>query len=197
MLHFYALVNDIGDLYADFSEKRTILVFKGIVRQRLIENLTENLEKDLCIEDEVVRGKLVAIFIEIAQNVRLHSFEKEELEFERNGRGFLAVMEDDYAFCISSCNVVEEKSAMLLEARVNYINSLNHDDLREYFRRERRKPKRANSVGSNIGLIDMARRSENPLKISFKPIDETKRLFALRVFVNKSCSLIMNRRGEE
>jgi hypothetical protein len=189
MQHYYPLFKDVENFYGEYSGRKTLIFFKGIVRQKLLEELTENIERDPCIEDEVVRGKLLAIFIEISQNVRLHSAEKEISEFEKNGRGFIAITEDEFSFCVSSCNLVDEKSAKLLEARVNYINSLSHEDLREYFRRERRKPKRINSVGSNIGLIDMARRSENNLLIGFKNINEQKLLFSLRVVINKSCSM--------
>jgi hypothetical protein len=85
---------------------------------------------------------------------------------------------------LSSGNLIEGYKIEGLSERCEYINKLAPEELRDYYIKQRRRP--TGGVGANIGLIDMARRSGNPLEYQVVKIDDEFSFFALSIKVSKT-----------
>ena len=129
--------------------------------------------------------KLYKIFIELTQNIVYYSSEKFITPDDvKIGCGAIYIYSTDEHIVITTANPVFNTEIDNLIERINYINSLERPALREYKRKQRRKP--SNIKGNaNIGLIQTTLTSANPLKADAHKIDDTNSFFILNVFIDK------------
>ncbi|MGF1534270.1 MAG: SiaB family protein kinase [Bernardetiaceae bacterium] len=161
------MASDWG-LYHEYElsqERKTLFLYKGAISQEILAEIAESLKSQVQGSPLMVH-KFFAIFIELAQNIRHHSHERVFVKKEGKdvGVGILrASTYEDYYLLVSGNYITHQASQRLLE-RSAYINQLDKDGLRDYYREQRKKPKVANQKGANVGLIDMVRRSGNPIE---------------------------------
>ena len=127
--------------------------------------------------------RIFKIFIELAQNVSIYSAEK-NIATKKFGIGSLVVTETSGYYYFYTGNIVENKDISPLINRCEIINSLNIDGLRKYKRAQLELPDNDRG-GANIGLIQVAIASSNPLSMEFSPIDKENSFFAVSVKVLK------------
>jgi len=178
---------NVYGFYQQMQQNKVILSFNGVVSQDLLSRLAASLKYKSLKDNTTIGRKIFAIFIELAQNVHLHSAEK-AFSIKENrpiGIGFVLVSETPDAYIVSSSNlIVNEKRAHVID-RCNYINGLDPAGLKRFYKEQRRAPQRTESPGANIGLIDMVRKSNNPLDAQMFDYDSERSVFTLSVKINK------------
>lgn len=177
----------VYNFYKQMQVQSIILSFKGVVSQDLLSRLAASLRSKSLSHDPHIGRKVFGIFIELAQNVTLHSSEKSYSikEGEPIGVGFLLVGESDDHYLISSSNKIENKHVETVLERSAYINSLDKEGLKEFYKEQRRQPQRENKPGANIGLIDMVKRSGNPISVHAYPFDDKDSILTVSVRLDK------------
>lgn len=153
--------------YQRSEEQNTLFLYKGPISQHILSEIGESTKHQVVGDQQVVR-KFFGVFIELAQNIRHHSDERVFLKQEGMdvGVGILrASIFEDYYLLVSGNYVSQKKRDSIVE-RSDYINSLDKEGLRDYYRQERKKPKVSDQKGANVGLIDMVRRSHNPIQVA-------------------------------
>ncbi len=80
---------------------------------------------------------------------------------------------------ISSKNLIENENIPLLEDRIDHLNELSEEDLKDIWRRTLNEGERTPKGGAGLGIIDMARKTGLPLKKRFIQIDDTYSQFFL------------------
>lgn len=174
--------------YKVMRDKNIILSFKGTVSQEILVSIgsliKDKLSREIC--QQRVTKKVFSIFIELAQNVLHYSAEKMSLgnDDKKAGMGIVVVSEDDDYYKITSGNLIKKSMIKQIVDRCNYINKLDSEELKIYFKEQRRLP-RGDSVGGGIGLIDVARKSGYPLDFQINSIDEPHSFFVLSAKVEK------------
>lgn len=164
-----------------------ILSYNGTISQSILTDLGLSLRNQQGATTGGVVGKLLfSTFIELAQNVLLHSEERtySVTDARELGNGIVIVKETPHAFVVISGNVAKKEIAAQLEGRVNHINSLNEEQLREFYREERKKPAKDQNSG-NVGLIDLARKSGNPLRVTVEKLDQEYVFLSIYVTLSK------------
>lgn len=174
--------------YKQIQVNSIILSFKGAVSQDLLSRLAANLKNKSLADNTAIGRKVFGIFIELAQNVHLHSSEKSYSVKEDRpiGTGFLLVGEASDHYLISSSNMIKVEETVATLERCKYINSLNEEGLKKYYKEQRRMPQRKDKPGANIGLIDMARRSSNPIDASVYAYDDENSIITLSIKLDKT-----------
>ncbi len=176
------------------NEKKITLSFEGKMSQGILQNLVETLKEKLIDEEDDTdadsRGFMVkrifAIFIELAQNIQKYSAEyKKGFSNKRTGSGIIVIREGDEYFTISSGNQLEKQSAYELKNYCNYINDLSRDEIKMLYKTKLREPRPEGQSSAGIGLLDITRKSGNPLGFEMKPIDHEKVFLVLTVKLNK------------
>ncbi|MCS6820854.1 MAG: SiaB family protein kinase [Microscillaceae bacterium] len=168
----------------DMEQNNIILSFKGTVSQEILADVGISLRTKFGAHN--LSKKIFAIFVELAQNIYHHSAQKEYLvtKGRPSGIGLIMVQNMPDHLVLTSGNVINMQQKAKLLNKCEYINSLDEEALREYYKSQRKKPD-AGGTGANIGLIDIARRSGYPLAYSIQDIDDEYAFFALSVRVNK------------
>lgn len=173
----------VYDYSKKMDEDNIILTFKGMISQEILADVGINLRTKF--SEYNISKKTFAIFVELAQNIYHHSAQKDfsSAKGRPAGIGVLIVQNFDNYLIFSSGNMVETSKAKALVERCEYINSLSEDELRDFYKKQRKKPQ--GGIGANIGLIDMARRSGHPLGYDMEEIDGNISFFSLAIKISK------------
>lgn len=187
MSHF-----DLLQFRRRITENNIILLFEGKMSQGILIALVDMLKEKLNASEEAEKGhmqhlvrKVYAIFVELAQNVQNHSHEKQIIGSTSIGCGIILMRESADFFTITSGNVLPNDKADQLRQYCEYLNGLDEDALKKLYKEKLRAPRREGEKGAGIGLIDIKRKSENPLAINIQTLDGQTVFFALSVNISK------------
>ena len=177
---------DLYEYYKVTEESEVPFIFKGALNHEAIYYLGETLKEKIS-DAENKKSKILSVFVELAQNIKLYSAQKvySESEGQEVGVGMMAFGENSDAYHIRSGNVIRNTSRKELIDRCRLINSLDREELNKLYLKERNRAIEDNREGGNIGLIEMARRSRNPLNVSMDQIDDDTTFFSIEVRISK------------
>lgn len=176
------------DYYKSLQQSNIILLFKGAMSQNTLIRIGDliRLPAEELGEDNSSK-RLFAIMVEMAQNILYYSLEREY--FPNTGAnvgvGIVLVQQKTEMYEILCGNLINSEQKERLEAQCNTINSLNTENLREYYSQQRRKVVHESSKGAGLGLIDIARKSKNPLTYDFHPMNDNQFFFSLSTHINR------------
>jgi len=178
---------NIKEIFTGDSKSEMVFVFNGIVTQDLIVSLGETIRGELSLYTKPhLVNRVFAIFIEMAQNVMHYSDEKFYFDQKSFGKGQLILLKNHEGFEIIISNRVNDTQKKFLIDRVNLVNNMNQNELKDFYLSTRRKKNIESAKGAGLGFIDIARRSGVNLNVDFENIDSFHHLFRLRVLV-KDC----------
>lgn len=180
---------NLFEYYKQMNENKIVFAYKGTISQDVLVELAE-LIKDKLFSGSKQRNKIkkvFAIFIELAQNILHHSAEKVSIKGtdKKIGTGIIVVSETSDYYTITSGNLAERENLLDVIKRCDFINSLNAVKLKEYYKEQRSLPFKKGASGPGLGLIDIARKSKNPLEYDFNPVDNSYSFLILSVQVRK------------
>jgi hypothetical protein len=158
--------------------------YKGPIDEHILHAIGSHIESVLSHNPKAGK-KIFKIFIELAQNISYYSAEKSIYKASKEiGSGMVLIGENEHSFTFVTGNLVKNDDIFSIIDKSEIINSLDREELREY-KREQRKLPHGPKGGANIGLIQVALTSENPLDIEVTPIDDDHSFFSIAVKVNK------------
>ncbi len=173
-------------------ENNIIFSFEGKMSQKTLIALVEALKEKLMGHNEasdmmqfVVR-KIYAIYVELAQNIQNHSLEQVVFDKHKVGSGIIVIREDESCYTISSGNSMLKSEAEKLKRYSNDLNKLELSELKQLYKEKLRLTRKEGVTGAGIGLIDIIRKSSNPLKIEMYETNEQTMFVTLSVELAKS-----------
>lgn len=177
----------IKEIFAGDSKSEMIFAFNGIVTQDLIVSLGETIRGELSLYTKPhLVNRVFAIFIEMAQNVMHYSDEKFYFDQKSFGKGQLILVKSNDGFEIVISNRISEAQKKFLVKRVNLVNNMSQNELKDLYLKTRRQKSIESTKGAGLGFIDIARRSGKPLDVEFEDINSLNHLFRLRVLIQDS-----------
>lgn len=130
-------------------------------------------------------NKIFKIFIELAQNISYYSAESVgKEEGQQSGIGILLIKEFSDYFMFATGNLADNDGIKGVVEKIEVINSLDRNGLREFKRQKRSLPQGMHGAG-NIGLIQVALSSGNPLSYKVSPIDDDTSFYTVAVKIDK------------
>lgn len=170
-----------------FKNNHILIFFEGNFTQKVLYDLVETLKNKLNLNYEhsyleknySTLKKVCSIFIEMAQNIQLHSLKENNLR-----SGIIIAVEKEDSYKIYSGNKVSSETGAELVEKCNYLNTLSSDEIKKLYKKKLKEP-RINKNSAGLGLIYMKKNSLNSLKAEIKEIDQEKVFFTLEVTVNK------------
>ena len=82
---------------------------------------------------------------------------------------------------IFSSNLVTEDAKSFLEEKLSIINTLNKDQIKEYYMKAFKEGSFSQKGGAGLGLIEMAKKSQRPIQTDFKKIDKGVFAFSMQI----------------
>ena len=122
-------------------------------------------------EHEDIKNNLSYLMVEVFQNiVRYKKDEKSKYEIF----GLRSIEDNLHIF---SSNVVDVSSYSLLKEKLQNINEKEPDDLKKLYLEILKAGVFGKKGGAGLGLLQMARRSSNPIQYDFSAINNDAKLF--------------------
>jgi len=161
------MIMNLMDWHKIQREKKIDVMYSGPLWSEGIGEIARTLQKHL--EHDKVPPKnsqeIVSVFIEQLNNMLMYSAENIE---EYPGGSFI-MGKTGSCFYIQTGNVMKEETVNMIKERIDYLNSLNKDDIRKYYKEQMKlEDRNPDSKGSGLGFIEIARRINSKMKYSFE-----------------------------
>ncbi len=180
---------DINEYYEKLNGGDVLLAYKGSITSDLIGNVLEVIEAKLdnLSETSKIRKKVYNVLVESLQNLYHHI---EELPNQMKNDyepkfGVLVVSRiDTNMYKITTGNFVSSGRIKPLKDKIDKINSLSKDELKDMYKFILNHQKLSAKGGGGLGLVDIARKTGNKLEYSFENYEKDYYFFNLDVFVS-------------
>lgn len=180
-----ASLSHIYDFHKLMNEKDIMLVYCGDFSQELNKTLlsfTERKFKADNVEDNT-RRKIFNIMVEMLQNISKNKIDRMDGVPDISSTFILGANENDYI--LISSNMIRNEHIPTLRDRIDQVNSLDREGLKQLYKDVRLNASFSDKAGAGIGIIDIARKSENTLGYRFEEINDVYSVFSFLIRVTK------------
>lgn len=164
------------DIFNMMFSHSLVASYVGPFDNEILTLLVENLE-DTLWKSETIRRRFFKIFVELAQNISFYSNERSITKGKEYGEGTLLISDYGDHFLFTAGNIVNTSTKKRLQERTDKINSLDRLELRALKRKLRTQGNK--NGGGNIGLVQVALLSKNPIEVEFFPTENENMSFYL------------------
>lgn len=176
---------DLFELREHFNRSRILLCFNGPISRSLIEEIGNALKNYLQAENALPSAAMdvFSVYVELTQNIRHYAMARGYDELQ--GSATVVVARDETGrYLVQAGNMVEKADGEALLARIQELSRLDKTELKAAYKAQLRRPRDENAVsGAGLGLIDVARKSAQPLSASLAPMDAEHLFFSLRATI--------------
>ncbi len=173
--------NIIEELKADIFA----ISYLGIIDRNLLALMAKNIDEKASNTAPTATKKVFKVFIELSQNIALYSAERGvSSDSSNSGEGIIILKEFSDYFLVMTGNMAYKNDIAALTKKIDMINAMDHHQLRD-FKRQMRNLKHTDKGRGNIGLIQVALVSGNPIKYKIIPLDDEKSFAIISSKINK------------
>jgi hypothetical protein len=181
---------ELLEYYKKMCERNIVLDFQGAISQDMVVGMAELLKNKSSQEfgtTNIVK-KLFSIFIEMAQNIAIYSAERVFLDHHYGdvGAGIIVVTEENNNYTITSGNLVKNMAISKIIEHCQRINRMEKEELRQFFKKQIKSSRKRGKKGAGVGLIDIARKSGNPIRCGVTQMDNINSFLVLSVKIHKN-----------
>lgn len=168
-----------------FSGQRILICFNGPISRTLIGEIGIAL-KDHIASTQVHQSAAMDVFsvyIEMSQNIRHYAGRMGYDDLVASATVVIAETEDGH-YTVSAGNVVERQDGENLLKKIRELSMLDKVGLKALYKQQLRLPREDGQVsGAGLGLIEMARKSSEPLQARLDEGRDGKVFFSLRAVI--------------
>lgn len=173
-------------LHRQFEEANIQICFNGPLTHSIIEELGMAVRRYL--ENETPGTEkmmdIFSVYIEQTQNVRNYARKKQSAETPALYNTItLTIGRQGDQYVVVSGNVIDQADVSPLVAKIEQLRTLDAAELKALYKEQRRKPLTNEASGAGLGLIDMARKTSQPLAYQVQPINDKTAFFTLQAVV--------------
>ena len=170
------------------EQEKIILSFNGVVTADVLTAVLDIMETKMTQLDESskTKKKVFNVLVECLQNLYHHIDERifDMNELRRHKSALVMVVRNEKSFLIQTGNYIDNALVKDLDAKLQKINSLDREHLREYYREVLGNGFITEKGTAGLGMIDIARKSGNKLEYEFLEIDKHFIFFSLNVKID-------------
>lgn len=176
---------DMYNLFRRLEEDNIILSFKGAISRELLNSVYAIMESHMLLSDDQPqrKKKFYHILVESLQNV-YHHMQDMHLPGPEREAMFMVAYTRSEGYRIHTGNFIREEEVSDLKQKLESINSMNSEELREYYREKLATTELSDKGGAGLGFIDMARKSGNKLGYFFRPVESGIYFFTFSVTIS-------------
>lgn len=162
--------------------------FEGEITESLVSDILKEVEERLESDEEDFKKsrKVYNVLVETLQNLYHHT-DAHAVEVLDNGdkkkTAMFLLARKDSEYNILAANYILKQNIPSLKAKLDKINSLDKEGLRDYYKEVLDNGQYSVHGGGGLGMIDIARKSGNKLEYDFSDVNTDYGLFVLRIKV--------------
>jgi hypothetical protein len=178
---------NLQEYYSNLSKGDVVLAYKGSITSDLINDILEAVEKKLeeANAESKLRKKIYNVLVESMQNLYHHiEFTHEGIKEDLEPKfGILVVERFNGSYKVTTGNFIQTKRIKFLKEKIDKINSLSMDELKDIYKFILNHQKLSAKGGGGLGLVDIARKSGNKLEYEFYNYNDNYYFFNLSIKV--------------
>lgn len=179
---------NINEYYTEISKGEILLAYKGSITSDLINEVLEAVEGKLeeGNEEGKTRKKLYNVLVESLQNLYHHIEETHEgIDEDLDPKfGILVIeKESDGDYKVTTGNFVAATKTKFLKEKIEKINSLSKDELKDMYKFILNHQKISAKGGGGLGLVDIARKTGKEILYNFYPYNDNYVFFDLQILI--------------
>lgn len=169
-------------MYHQAERQNIMLSFKGNLTQEMLHSICEVIESKLEAfnAEAKIKKRVYHVMVECLQNLYHHS---KKVENEEDSI-IIVVVKTASGYSVMTGNKIGSADVEKLKGRIREINEMSPDELKELYRKVLNNGVYSNKGGGGLGIIDIARKSNDKLDYGIVPIDEFNSFFSLNVKIN-------------
>ena len=181
------------EIYEDLKKRNIILSFNGDITPDLLTSILYVIEQKLDRYDEStkIKRKVFNVLVECLQNLYHHSDEdiEEEVIEEQDEKSkpsvIVMVAKNADGYNILTGNMIPSENVGILKNRLEEINDLSKDELKELYLATLTDGKRSRKGGGGLGFLEIARKSGRKLEFGIVPYNDQHSFFSLNVKIDQ------------
>lgn len=180
---------DINAYFPKLNDQNVLLSYKGSITSDVINQLLESIENKLTEAnvDIKVRKKIYNVLVESLQNL-YHHVEDLPVDFsegsQENKFGVIYILQANNGYMISTGNFINSSRIKPLKDKIDKINSLTQDELKDMYKFILNHQKLTAKGGGGLGLVDIARKTGNKIEYAFHNFNNDYYFFNLDIHVS-------------
>jgi len=185
LLENQSISDFLNRCYASMHQGNIIIAYKGSVNADIIADTLSLVEVKLNdeMEHSLTRKKVYNVLVECLQNL-FHHVDTVPGFYNEDNFGVFILSKIDEGFRVSTGNMVNGQKKEILKQKIDKINSLDKEELKEFYKFVLNNQMFSDKGGGGLGLIDIARKTGNKLEYTFTPFDESFDFFTLSATIN-------------
>jgi hypothetical protein len=180
---------DIYEFYDKMERNKIMLSFKGDITSELLTSILQIMESKLdnLQEEPKIKKKVYNVLVECLQNLYHHldvdaSDNSESAKKFRSAIFMIGKIGSEYN--IITGNYILNKNVIPLRDKLNRINVMSKDELKEYYKEILNNDEFSDKGGGGLGMIDIARKSGQKLNFNFIEVDNQYSFFSLSIKIS-------------
>jgi hypothetical protein len=178
---------NVENYLTDQTTGDIVLKYKGNIDSDVINHVLDTVEGKMVEVNEQakLRKKVYNVLVESLQNLYHHVDPvPEDFEDQSSERyGLLIVKKIENGYMIITGNFVDAEHIEKLEEKIKRINRSSHEEIKELYKFILNHQKISQKGGGGLGLVDIARKTGNPLDYSFKKYNDNHSFFYMNILV--------------
>lgn len=164
------------------DSEELLLAYQGNITDSLTNNLLALAENKLAMVEynSRVKKKVFNILVEVLQNI-YHNQDEIKDSSESFQDIMVMVVKNSTSYEVISGNFIKQNNIEHLKKRIEEINQLSNDELRAKYRSKLDEGVFTETGRAGLGIMDMVRKSGQPLQFGFKSINDEYAYFSLQV----------------
>ncbi len=177
---------DVFDIYDKMERNNILLSFKGEITSDLLTSVLQIMENKMenMQEEPKIKKKVYNVLVECLQNLYHHLDEIAETESDKIRSAIFTIGKLDNKYSIITGNYILNENITGLKTRLDEVNSLNKEELKEYYKKVLNNGEMSLKGGGGLGMIDIARKTGEKLEYNFLEIDNKVSFFTLNIKVS-------------
>lgn len=172
----------IETLYAlnnNLQNDKLSLLYQGSFSDDITDRIIDISETSLTQQTDLQKiGKKVSLLLaECFQNIVRHG----DFSHETKSAGIFVTRNIGNSYYISSANLIHNKDIDDLKEKIEMLNQLSPEALKQLYLEVLTNNQRTNRGGAGLGLIEMARKSGQKLEYDFETVDNEHSYFYLQI----------------
>ena len=178
---------DVFDIYDKMERNNILLSFKGEITSDLLTSILQIMENKMenMQEEPKMKKKVYNVLVECLQNLYHHLDDMGEGQSNDKIRSAIFMIGKlDNKYSIFTGNYILNENIHGLKTRLDEVNSLNKEELKEYYKKVLNNGEMSLKGGGGLGMIDIARKTGEKLGYNFLEIDNKVSFFTLNIKVS-------------
>jgi len=158
------------------AEENILMMHKGDFSEDAVGPMLRMVEENMQNVSLKVHKMIFHFLVEILQNISKHAFPVNDQR-----EGIFQIGYNNNKFHIGTGNFILNDEIQNLRNQIDSVNSLSKEELNELYRKYLREGKSTKTGSAGLGLIDLARETEDDIKYEFTKINDEYSFFSLTV----------------